>query len=327
MAEALGSERSRAQRALTEALAAERSGRSLVDVHLADRDLPIRRIMLLFTITRSGSTWLFDMLRTHPSVRVEPTARVWTALDMDGRRYPGAFHHVDGASVPLEIAPGLAAAIPAFPQAVLPGVRPTEEADRWALEKAHPLFVEFDARRLASRVRDLRLGGAEIEIVYGLRNPLDSMWSIAEYKARAPRWLETLAVEEVPRFVARSLATLAELHALLGGVVIEYEDLPDGAALNRLACRLAPAWGEAEAKAWLSHAAAATERYKRRQSPESPFLGERNQARDPAGPDGAWAAAGADLEAAKAAHRRLVAEVKDGNPGGATPRRNTAHPD
>ena len=26
-------------------------------------------------------------------------------------------------------------------------------------------------------------------------------------------------------------------------------------------------------------------------------------------------------------HRRLVAEVKDGNPGGATPRRNTTHPD
>ena len=26
-------------------------------------------------------------------------------------------------------------------------------------------------------------------------------------------------------------------------------------------------------------------------------------------------------------HRRLVAEVKDGNPGGAAPRRNTTHPD
>ena len=60
---------------------------------------------------------------------------------------------------------------------------------------------------------------------------------------------------------------------------------------------------------------------------ESPFLDERNRARDSAGPDGAWTTAGADLEAAKAAHRRLVAEVKDGNPDGTAPRRNTTHPD
>ena len=60
---------------------------------------------------------------------------------------------------------------------------------------------------------------------------------------------------------------------------------------------------------------------------QQPQTQDRFGGRDPAGPDGAWAAAGADLETAKAAHRRLVAEVKDGNPDGTAPRRNTTHPD
>ena len=86
IAEAIAGERERAERALAGALAQERSGRSLVDVHLADRGLPLRRILLLFTVHRSGSTWLFDMLRTHPAIRVEPTTRAWTALGIDGWR-------------------------------------------------------------------------------------------------------------------------------------------------------------------------------------------------------------------------------------------------
>ncbi len=260
MAEAVGNERSRSQRALAEALAAERgraektiaeaiqserNRRSLVDVHLADRGLPIRRILLLFTIHRSGSTWLFDMLRTHPAVRVEPTTRVWTALSMNGGRYPGAFHHADGASVPLEITPGWAAAIPAFPPAAIPKGG-FEEAERWALEKAHPEFVGFEASRLAARVRDLRGNGVAVEIVYGVRCPLDVMWSMAEYKSRDPKWYKKLPVGEIPRFIARSFEVLAEARALLGGSIIEYENLPDDAALNRLALRLAPGRGGGE---------------------------------------------------------------------------------
>ena len=304
---ALAAEHGRTEKTIAEAIQSERNRRSLVDVHLADRGLPIRRILLLFTIHRSGSTWLFDMLRTHPAVRVEPTTRVWTALGMDGSRYPGAFHHTDGASVPLEITPGWAAAIPAFPPAAIPegGI---EEAERWALEKAHPEFVGFEASRLAARVRDLRGNGIAVEIVYGVRCPLDAMWSMAEYKSRDPKWYKKLLIGEIPRFIARSFEVLAEARTLLGGSIIEYENLPDGAALNRLALRLAPAWGEAEATAWRAHAASATGRSKRGQRRGTGFLGTPDQARGPAGPDGAWAAAGADLEAAKVAHRRLTAE-------------------
>ena len=306
IAEAVAVERKRAERALAGALAQEQSGRSLVDVHLADRGLPLRRILLLFAIHRSGSTWLFDMLRTHPAIRVEPTARAWTELGVNGWRYPGAFHHVQGASMPLEVAPGLGAAIPVFPRADVPDTTNVREADRWALEKAHPQFVGFEASRLAARVRNLRENGLEIEIVYGVRCPLDAMWSMVEYKNRNPQWYKVLPVGEVPRFFARSLEVLAEVRALLGGSVIEYETLPNSAALNRLGRRLDSAWNEAAARAWLAHAASVTERSRRTQRPNAGFLGERNRSRDQAGPDGAWRDAVDAVTAARDAHRRLT---------------------
>ena len=265
----------------------------------------MRRVLLLFTIHRSGSTWLFDLLRTHPAVRVEPTARVWTRLGMNGLRYPDAFHHADGAPVPLEVTPGVGAAIPDFPRA---DSLDLDEADRWAVEKAHPEFIGFSAERLAARIRGMRERGAEVEVVYCARNPLDSMWSMAEFKARNPAWRPESPVERAPEHIMRSLEALADARALIGGAVIDYEDLPDGPALSKLGQRLAPGWGETEAAAWLSHAASATERSKRRQREGTGFLGERNRNRDAAGPGGAWLACAADLDAANAAYRRLMAE-------------------
>ena len=303
----LAEERDRSERALAAGLAEERSVRAAVAGHLADRGLPLRRILLILTIHRSGSTWLFDLLRTHPAARLEPTTRAWAALGLEGWRYPGAFHHAAGAVVPLEFKPGQWATIPSFPRARIPGAERPGEADRWALEKAHPEFTGFDAERLAARILGLRGKGVEVEIVYGVRKPLDAMWSMAEYKTREPAWYKHLPLEEVPRFFARSLDSLARARALVGGSVVDYRNLPDGAAMKALCRRLAPCWGEAESAAWLSHAAAATCRSKRRQRKAAGFLGARDRSRHPAGPGGAWAAGAADIEAADAAWRRLTA--------------------
>ena len=325
----LAAERKRAEQALTTELAAERkraeqaltterSRRSLVDAHLADRGLPVRRILLLFTIHRSGSTWLFDMLRTHPAVRTEPTARVWTELGIEGGRYPHAFHDVDGARFPMEITPEQGAAIPEFPQAVIPDVRHVDESDRWTVEKAHPQFVGFNAARLGGRIRNLRARGVDVEVVYGVRGPLDAMWSMAEFKTRDPVWYSFLPIEDVPRFIAHSLDVLAALHALVGGTVVEYETLPDGSAMNTLCQRLDTSWNDAAVKAWLAHAAAVTERSKRRQRSDSTFLGDRNRLRNPDGPDRAWIPHAAAIEAANAAWARLVALRTGGDTGDRT---------
>ena len=133
---------------------------------------------------------------------------------------------------------------------------------------------------------------------------------MVEYKNRNSQWDKTLPVGEVPRFFARSLEVLAEVRALLGGSVIEYETLPNSAALNRLGRRLDSGWHEAAARAWLAHAASATERSRRAQRPNAGFLGERNRSRDQAGPDGAWRDESDAVAAARDAHRRLVADER-----------------
>ena len=314
LSEAVAAERGRVEAVLERALVAERDARSLVDVQLANRRLPLKRILLLFTIPRSGSTWLFDMLRTHPAVRLEPTARAWLALGMNGDRYPVALQHADGASLPVETSPGKAAAIPVFPPAAMLEAGSIEEAERWALEKGYPQFVGFEAGRLAARIRDLRESGVEVEVVYGVRCPLAAMRSMAAYKRHDPEWLKHLPVAEIPQYVARSLETLLQLQSLFGGFVIEYESLPDGAALARLARRLAPDWGEAEGKAWLAHAASVTERLQGAQRPGAGFLGPSH---DQAGPDDAWRGAAADIAAAHDAHRHLVAARHLRPPGSA----------
>ena len=306
LSKALSAERQHTERALSKALESERSSRSLVDVHLADRGLPVRRILLLFTIHRSGSTWLFDMLRTHPAVRVEPTARVWRELGIDGWRYPGAFHNVDGAWVPIEVTGGLGAAIPAYSRAEIPDVKQVDDADRWAVEKAHPQFVEFDANRLAARIQNLRERGVDVEVIYGVRNPLHSMWSMAEFKDRDPNWYGRLPIEEIPEFIAKSLDVLAKLYDLVGGNVVDYEDLPDSEVMTMLCQRLDPSWGAPDVEAWLAHATAVTQRSRRRQRPDSGFLGESNRYRDEAGPDHVWVPKAAIMAAAEETHRGLT---------------------
>ena len=308
LAAGLAEERRRSEQAAERMLAEERRVRAAVAGHLADRGLSLRRLLLIFTIHRSGSTWLFDLLRTHPAVRLDPTTRAWAALGLEGWRYPGAFHHAAGAVLPLEFKPGRWTEIPSFPRACIPGAENPGEADRWALEKAHPEFAGFDAERLAARILDLRGKGVEVEIVYGVRKPLDAMWSMAEYKTREPAWYKHLPMEEVPRFFARSFDSLARMHTLMEGSVVDYRSLPDGAAMKALCRRLAPSWGEAESAAWLSHAVSATCRSKRRQREASGFLGTRDRSRHPAGPGGAWAAGAAEIKVADAVWRRLTAE-------------------
>ena len=253
------------------------------------------------------------MLRTHPAVRTEPTARVWTELGIDGWRYPRAFHHADGARVPMEITPDLGAAIPGFPQAVVPDIRRVDESDRWTVEKAHPQFVGFDAARLGGRIRNLRERGVDVEVVYGVRRPLDAMWSMAEFKTRDPAWYSFLPIEDVPRFIARSLDVLVALRTLVGGTVVGYETLPDGVVMNALCRRLDTSWNDAAVKAWLAHAAAVTQRSKRRQRSDSAFLGDRDRRRNPDGPDGAWTSQAAAIEAANAAWAELVSPRTGGD--------------
>ncbi len=288
---------------ITSAIESERSRRSLSIARMTDPHRSVRKVLLLMTIHRSGSTRLFDIFRTHPAVRVEPTADLWRSLGLRGRRYPVAFSDLPRSWRAIEIEDGVGATIDEIDVAPL-AVDPNEW---WALEKAHPEFTDFDVDRWVERIGELRSTGVEVEVVYGVRRLLDAMWSMASFKERQPTWYARVEPGAVPAWIARSLESIREMHAAVPGRIVDYRDLPGGAVIADLGRRLAPRWSDVEVAEWLGFADAAT-RPERPQQSGSGFLGERaaDPDPDPDGPGGIWVDVGAELTAADAAYDELM---------------------
>jgi hypothetical protein len=244
----------------------------------------LSRVALLLTIHRSGSTRLFDMLRTHPGVRVAATMEAWHALGLEGRRYPVAFSDTSDGRLAIEVQTGRGALIPPIERAAVAEWDDTQ----WAVEKAHPQFFDFDTDAFVDHARTLQASGVELLIAYQVRRPLDAMWSMIEFKRRQPGWYSWLEPEKVPAWIRDSLDSIAVAQDRIPGHVIDFDDIPSGAALHRLGTALAPSWTHAETSAWLEHAAAATDRSKRQQSEGAGFIGEPDPERSANGPDDAW---------------------------------------
>ena len=285
---------------ITAAVERERSVRSLSIARMTAPSSPPSRVLVLMTLHRSGSTRLFDIVRTHPGTTVASTADVWARLGLRGRRYPVAFSDLRESWRAIEIEQGKGATIPEMPVADL-----TVEGSTWFIEKAHPQFCDFDAGAFAARVAELRAEGVDVQVAYGIRSPLDAMWSMVAFQSRQPTWYAFLATADIPDWIRRSLATMAEMHDLVPGIVIDHADLPDGPSLQALARQLAPGWDAADVRAWTRFAADAT-------TPDRPaqagtgFLGG-SAAREEQGPSRVWADLDDVIARAEDAYLRLQA--------------------
>lgn len=284
---------------ITSAIERERSARALSIAKSLGGDAEPTRVLLLMTVHRSGSTRLFDIFRSHPATNIEPTVAAWDALGMRGRRYPVAFSDLPTSWRAVEVEHDKGATIAEIPRADLP-----VEGAPWALEKAHPEFIDFDAGRFAEHVAAMRARGIEVEVVYGVRRPIDAMWSMAAFQRRQPTWYARLGTADLPAWIERSLSTMVDMREQVPGVVIDFDDLPDGDVVRSVASRLAPSWSGGDVDQWAQFATDAT-------SPDRPqaagtgFLGGSTDSRDPAGPDGTWADLGAVMASADAAYARL----------------------
>lgn len=258
-------------------------------------------VILLVTIHRSGSTLLFDVVRSHPAAYFEPTYRIWELLGLDGRRYPSALGDTPGASFAAEVAPGIGA--------LLPSTFARRAGSTTAVEKLHPQFYDFDARAFAKRIDEAATTiGAPIHVVYGIREPVQAMWSMVEYQQRDPNWYAFLDHGAIPEFIHRSIASVSELHALVDGPVIDYTDIatdnPSLGSIGRL-------FGDDDVADWPDAAVRAHGRSNRRAVQSGPFVGEGASPRPDAGPDDAWRDAAEMLEAARAIHRSLRSGTDD----------------
>ncbi|MDW3177653.1 MAG: hypothetical protein R8J94_09720 [Acidimicrobiia bacterium] len=256
------------------------------------------RLLILLTIHRSGSTTFFDVVRSHPDAFFEPTNHFWDAVGLKGRRYPLDLSDGPTADVAVEVERGKGALIPATTGG---SRRPSV-----AVEKAHPQFFDFDVEAFATRIDALQQTVPyEISIAYGIRDPLEAMWSMAEYQGRNMQWYRFLPTKKIPAFIADSIEAIVATRERIPGPVIDYRDVVDsGPALRRLFGGLT----EPEVDDSVFDAARAELSLERRSSTQTgPFVGSREpKVLDPLGPDGIWSDQTVEISRARAAYEKLI---------------------
>ncbi len=281
----------------------EKSARQLGNTALVLREArrntgvaSVERLLLLVTIHRSASTTLFDIFRGHPEVFFEPTATLWQDIGLRGRRYPVDLSNGPTGELAVEVEPGVGA--------LIPSARECNKTLSIAIEKAHPQFFDFDANAFAEQLEQLeRDAPYGIDLVFGIRRPLDAMWSMIEYQQRNPLWYQFLKPAAVPEFIERSIAAIETLHSRIPGRIIDYSDVTEASAELRETFSLLGAVPATDADF-----DAAFERFtaKNRSGAQSGrFVGEGPGERDPLGPDQLWASASDTIASATQIYERL----------------------
>lgn len=232
------------------------------------------RLALLITNPRSGSTWLLDTLRAHPDIEMSPSGAVFSHLRLRGRRYPRDLSSMQDATFEIETTPGKHVRIPSF--SVDLATRPVS-LPHFAIEKIHPQFYAFNARRFARRLEAFR-ATHELRPVYEVRDPKSSMLSFLAYQSRRSAWNDHIRPRHLPRYMRRIFQSIDELATAVPGAIVDYTEIFDDpeTVIRRILRYL---WGpDADVSSNVGNLAAsmlrATGRGLRRKN-DSPFLGKQ----------------------------------------------------
>lgn len=97
-----------------------------------------------------------------------------------------------------------------------------------AIEKLHPSFYDYDVERFNDRIAATTdRFSCPVTVVAVVREPLEAMWSMVDYKQRNPRWLADLDPTAIPELIATSIEAIARVRASVCGPVLDYRDITD----------------------------------------------------------------------------------------------------
>jgi hypothetical protein len=186
-------------------------------------------LVILITPQRTGSTWLLDMLRAHPDIGLWPTAEIFERIGGRGRRYPADLSMDTQDGEIIEVQAGVGGIIP------WSGPSGTTFRDQFetlppiAVEKIHPMTVDYDIRTLGERLDEIAATGIAVRPVYLTRDPVESIRSFLAYQARAEKWHANMPPDSVVSLYHLSLRMMEELSAGRDGPFVSYERLRDSA--------------------------------------------------------------------------------------------------
>jgi len=177
-------------------------------------------ILIMFTAPRSGSTWLFDVLRCHPAISMHPRYFIYRQLGLRGRRYPRDLSNRPNGQLVIEVGPARWEKIPD------PGADLSVEVNsnkRFNIEKIHPHFFDHDIDAFLDNVE--RLGEhRNLFFLYQVRRPKETLTSFLKYKERNPDW-DHRALDEIPTHLRQVFESVANVADQVPGIVVDYEQL------------------------------------------------------------------------------------------------------
>ena len=183
------------------------------------------RVLLVLASPRSGSTWLSDAIRCHPSIDYHPRATVYRALKLTGGRYPRDLSNGPDGKREIECTPGGWVRIPVFatPLGQEPPDRFKEQS--FAIEKCHPEFYGFDNDCFLERIGEHEQRGVQFKMIYHVRDPLASLVSFARYQRRSPDWYPNLGGQALVAFMCRTYDSIVAAARARSGLVLDYSDV------------------------------------------------------------------------------------------------------
>lgn len=188
---------------------------------VGDKTLASHQVVILCN-PRSGSTWLMDLLRSHPQIRMQKSAGFYNVFGLDGRRYPiDLSNQTDGAQE-LEVLPGENVLIPAL--ATPTKIIHQDLSPTYALEKIHPEFFEFETATFIKNLLAKQKKGHEFKFILLVRNPISAIDSFYRYQQRNPEWYSWLKTEKLVEFTTQTFQSMATFQQEYGGLAIDYTD-------------------------------------------------------------------------------------------------------
>lgn len=187
------------------------------------RQVP-RRILIIITPPRSGSTWFADAIRCHPAIKFWKTSVVFQELGLIGRRYPRDLSAGGESGQSIEVTPRCWDEIPDFTYLPEASDHPVPQIDssKYAIEKIHPEFFDFDTKTFLKKLAKLEDSGVEIKLIYLLRDPDDCIRSFMAYQGRNPTWYSGLGKQELLKYMDQTFASVLELVNQRPGLVVNY---------------------------------------------------------------------------------------------------------
>ena len=189
-------------------------------------DLP-PQIIIILTVQRSGSTWLFDLLRAHPSIDIHPYSVIWDTIGCNGRRYPRDLSQGNDAQLNIEVKRGIWEKIPDF---TITKVKPEKlhkiSENSWFIEKLHPHFVNYDSQKFIQKINRLSKKN-KVKLIYHVRSPQDSISSFLSYQKRNPNWYREMTGENLLKHMKFEYEFILDVSQKLNGIVTNYLDLKE----------------------------------------------------------------------------------------------------